>query len=172
MALMLQPGGLLSYCSGGVDPVRAGLHRGPADTPPAPFGSRQRGSRRTGSARRPMRQGGAQEQQARRNITPVTSSSVREVLVESGSVPIPEQEIILTSNGSRQRKRMTQVAREEPQVKQVCAGIRKERIEKERREDLISILRFLDDKFAKKEWLSYNREFYIPILYKRKVLIV
>lgn len=44
---------------GVLGPGRVRLHRELADTPPAPFGSRRRRSRRGGSIRRPARPGGA-----------------------------------------------------------------------------------------------------------------
>ncbi|KAH6869547.1 hypothetical protein B0T10DRAFT_593486, partial [Thelonectria olida] len=72
----------------------------------------------------------------------------------------------------RRRKRTTQVAREGPPAKRVRAGIRKERTEEERREDLTSVLRFLDDEFAEKERLSHDREWCTPVPHERKVSTV
>ncbi|KAH6874269.1 hypothetical protein B0T10DRAFT_552895 [Thelonectria olida] len=162
----LRPGG----GRGGFGPGRAGLRRGPADTPPAPFGSRRRGSRRAESARRPARPGGAQEQQAWRHIAPATSPMVREILAES--VPVPELETTSTSNASRRRRRTNQIAREGPPVKRIRSDARKERTEEERREDLTSVLRSLDEEFAEKERLSHNREWCTPVPHERKVSTV
>ncbi|KAH7114033.1 hypothetical protein EDB81DRAFT_823558, partial [Dactylonectria macrodidyma] len=142
-----------------LDPERAGLHRGPADTPPAPFGSRRRGARL----------GGAPEQQAWRHIAPATSPASREVVTVPG--PVPELEITSTSNASWRRRRttMNQAAGEGRSVKRVRSGVRKERTEEERREDLASVLRCLDEEFAEKERLSHNREWCTPVPHERKV---
>lgn len=89
---------------------RLSQHCGPADNPPAPFGSRWRRSRRAGSVRRPIRLRGAQEQHAWRDIAPATPPPARKVPAES--VLIPVLEIILTSNTSWRRRRINQIAKE------------------------------------------------------------
>lgn len=141
---------------GVLGPGRVSLHRELADTPPASFGSRRRGPRRGGSVRRPARPGGAQEQHAWRDIAPAMSPPVGEV--PSVSIPVPELGITSTSNACRRRRRTNQVARDGPPAKRVCSGVRKERTEEERRDDLTSVLRYLDEEFAEKQQLSHNRE--------------
>ncbi|KAH6874287.1 hypothetical protein B0T10DRAFT_376985, partial [Thelonectria olida] len=56
-----------------------------------------------------------------------------------------------------------------PPVKRVRSSVRRERTEEERREDLASVLRYLDEEFAEKERLSHNREWCAPVPHERKV---
>ncbi|KAH6999268.1 hypothetical protein EDB80DRAFT_812214 [Ilyonectria destructans] len=70
------------------------------------------------------------------------------------------------------RKRAGSGRTDQPAPKRKRAAVRRERDEEEQAGDLASVLEALDEEFAEKERLLYGQEWYVPVLYERKVKTV
>jgi hypothetical protein len=145
-------------------PKRASLHRRPIDTFPAPFGSVRCGSRRVGDAQRPTRAGGAEERQEERQEWRHIAPAAQETPVG----PEPGPQIVPALNVPR-RKRRRRASRDSLPAKRARSGVHKERTDDERKGDVASVLRWLDEEFAERERLFYSKEWCTPIPLERKV---
>ncbi|KAH7115418.1 hypothetical protein B0J13DRAFT_207705 [Dactylonectria estremocensis] len=139
------------------------LHRRPIDGPPAPFGTARRGSRRADNARRPGRVQRAQGRQTWRHIAPATGKIP--VVPEAGPEP-------MSASNVPRRKRTNQASKDDAPAKRARSGFYDERTDEERREDVASVLRWLEEEFAEKERLSYSKEWCVPIPQERKASTV